>query len=91
MTLEALPNPVSFGQQVNFNVSVMALSGAGVPTGTVQFSEDGLSLGSPVPLANGKANFSTASLGRGSRRITAAYSGDAIFQLSSVSKFVFVT
>jgi hypothetical protein len=90
MTLDALPNPASFGQRVNFSVSVSALSGGGIPTGTVRFSENGLSLGSPVPLANGKASLSTTSLRRGSPRITAAYSGDAIFQPSSVSKFVFV-
>jgi hypothetical protein len=53
-------------------------SSAGVPTGSVNFL-DGTTLLSTVPLTNGVAVLSTASLTIGSHSITAAYSGDNNF------------
>ncbi|PYS57406.1 MAG: hypothetical protein DMF74_26130, partial [Acidobacteria bacterium] len=59
--LLASVNPSSFGQSVTFTATVT--SGAGTPTGTVQFKDNGTNLGAPVALnAGGVATFITSSL-----------------------------
>jgi len=45
-----------------FTATVAQASGPNVPTGTVQFSIDGSSAGSPVALSGGVATFSTSTL-----------------------------
>src|SRR5205823_1843493 len=53
-------NPSNFGQSVTFTATVT--SGAGTPTGTVQFKDNGTNLGAPVALnAGGVATFTTSS------------------------------
>ena len=54
----------------------------GTPTGTVTFEEGTTVLGT-VPLDNGVATFSIATLAVGSHTITAVYSGDADFATAS--------
>ncbi len=80
--VSALPNPSSSGQSVTFTATVT--STAGTPTGTVQFKDGGTNLGSPQTLnGSGVATFSTSSLVVGGHTITADYSGDLNFLLSS--------
>jgi hypothetical protein len=71
-------NPSTFGQSVTFTATVTP-SGA---TGTVSFFSGGTSLGSAT-LSNGSATLSTSSLNAGAHSITASYSGDANFDVST--------
>jgi hypothetical protein len=52
-------------------------------TGTVTFFDGTTPISSPVPLSNGSASFTTASLSVGSHSISAQYSGDANYNPSS--------
>jgi hypothetical protein len=75
-------NPSEFGQSVTFTATVT--SGAGTPTGTVQFKDGGVSIGSAQTLnAGGVAQLTTSALTAGTHIITADYNGDANFLLSS--------
>src|SRR5213079_580373 len=75
-------NPSSFGQSVTFTATVT--SGAGTPTGTAQFKDNGTNLGAPVALnAGGVATFTTSALTAGTHTITADYSGDGNFNASA--------
>lgn len=72
-----------FGQLVTFTVSLsVSAPGTGTPSSTVTFAIDGTAQ-TPVPLSNGQANLSTASLPVGSHHITATYSGDANYSAST--------
>src|SRR5439155_17505459 len=71
-------NPSSFGQNVTFTATVT--SGAGTPSGTAQFKDNGTNLGAPSALnVGGVATFSTSALTAGTHTITAEYSGDGNF------------
>ncbi len=71
-------NPSDLNQSVTFTATVT--SGAGTPTGTVQFKDNAANLGAAVALnASGVAQFTTSSLTAGTHTITAEYSGDANF------------
>src|SRR5207244_4328568 len=74
-------NPSVFGQSVTFTATVAAVSpGAGTPTGTVQFTIDGVNFGAPVTLVGGSATSgSTSTLTVGTHTVTGIYSGDASF------------
>jgi large repetitive protein len=75
-------NPSDFGQTVTFTATVT--SGAGTPTGTVQFKENGVNLGAAVALnGSGVAQFTTAILANGNHPITADYNGDGNFNGST--------
>ncbi len=74
-------SPSTVGQTVTFTATVSAASGT--PTGTVQFKDNSADLGSPVALVNGQASLSTAALAAGSHTITAEYSGDADYNVST--------
>jgi hypothetical protein len=74
------PNPSTFGQSVTFTATVTG--SGGTPTGTVQFSAGTSSIGS-APLSNGTATVSTSSLPAGNNTITAAYSGDNNYGMST--------
>ena len=67
-----------FGQGVTFTATVT--SGAGTPTGTVQFSIDGSPVGSALTLSGGHASYGPVSdLSVGNHDITAVYTGDGAF------------
>ena len=54
--------------------------------GTVQFADDGIDDGSPVPLnASGQAQLSTSTLGEGTHAIRATYLGSTGFLTSNES------
>src|SRR5258708_7217257 len=73
MVLTSSPNPSTVRQSVAFTAVVTPSSA----TGTVQFLDSGIVLGTAT-LASGTAVFSTSSLVEGTHSITASYSGDAI-------------
>ena len=74
-------NPSDFGQAVTFTATVS--SSSGTPQGSVQFKDGGIALGSPQALMSGAAQLTTSALAIGSHTITADYSGDSDFQMSS--------
>lgn len=79
-------NPSGIGQSVGFTATVSVVApGGGTPTGTVQFSVDGLPIGGPAPLNTGVANLSLAFWSAGSRNIVATYSGDGNYSGSASS------
>jgi hypothetical protein len=78
-TLASSMNPSSSGQTVTFTAMVsVSAPGSGTPTGSVSFSDNGMTLGT-VPLSGGVAMFSTSSFFVGQNPILAAYSGDSNF------------
>jgi hypothetical protein len=90
-TLASSVNPVPYLQAVTFTATVAAVApGAGVPSGTVQFTIDGTNLGTPVTLAGGSATSQATSTltldpgsGTGDHQVSAVYSGDASFNGST--------
>ena len=80
-------NPSMFGQQVQFSATVNATApGAGLRTGTVQFKDGGVNIGSPITLSGGgSASLLTSALSVGAHAITAVYSGDSNFFASTGS------
>jgi hypothetical protein len=81
-TLSSSSNPSDQGQSVTFTATVT--STGGTPTGTVQFKIDGSNPGAPVTLnGSGVATLSTSSLTGGPHTITATYSGDTNFDVST--------
>jgi sugar lactone lactonase YvrE len=81
------PNPTTFGQSVTFTATI-APAGAGVmPTGTIQFLDNGVALGSPVTLVAGVARLTTAALTTGSHAITARYNGDTSYVVTTSAAF----
>lgn len=80
------PAPVVHGQATTFTASVAATNGTGVPAGTIQFTVDGSSFGSPVALVGGAATSpSTSSLSTGDHTVGAVYSGDVNFLASTAA------
>jgi Bacterial Ig-like domain (group 3) len=80
-------NPSDSGQSVTFTATVSAGSpGAGTPTGTVTFLDDGSVLRSET-LSGGSATFSTSALSVGSNSITVSYGGDGNFTASTSGVF----
>jgi hypothetical protein len=82
-TVTSSVNPSRFGQAVTFTATMA--SGGGTPTGTVQFSIDGTSVGGLLPLAGGHATYPIASLSVGSHSVTATYTGVTRFAASTGS------
>ncbi len=78
VTLSATPNPVSVGLPVTLSASVAAVNGA-VPTGTMAFSSNGVSLGSAVLSNTGGATLTVPFPAAGSDAVTATYSGDTAY------------
>ena len=82
-TLTSSAGSTLIGQPVTFTASVAAGgAGVGTPTGRVQFL-DGATVLATVPLATGKATFTTSSLSAGAHTITAKYQGNATFAAST--------
>ena len=64
------------GQSVTFTATVGGFGGGAI-TGTVQFKDGGVNLGSPVAVsAAGQAQYATSALTAGAHTITAVYSGN---------------
>ncbi len=68
-------NPSTVGDSVTFTATVTGPSGAGVPTGSVVFTVDGVA-GSPVTLdGSGQATLTTSSLTQATHTVSAAFTG----------------
>ncbi len=74
-------NPSLSGQPITFTAS--ATSGAGTPSGQIQFKDNGSNLGAAQTLSSGSATIFTSTLPIGSHTITATYSGDAFFNANT--------
>jgi LPXTG-site transpeptidase (sortase) family protein len=78
LTVASGSSPAGFNVPVDFTATVIE-PGTGTPTGTVEFFDGAIRLGTATLNASGQATLTTASLTTGSHTITAAYSGDANF------------
>ena len=82
-TVTSSLNPSRTGLPVTFTATVKAGASA-VTTGTVQFADNGVDVGSPVALnGSGQATFSTSALSEGTHTIRATYSGSTGFLTSN--------
>jgi hypothetical protein len=82
-TVTTSSSPSGLNEPVTFMARVLAAApGAGMPTGTVAFSNGTTLLGRGV-LVNGEARLTTGGLGAGTKTISAQYEGDASFVVSS--------
>ena len=86
-TTLAQPGAVVFGQPTSFSATVAAGNGTSTPTGTVQFTVNGINFGAPAALGGGGvatlAGVNT--LPAGTHTIGAIYSGDTNFVGSSAA------
>ncbi len=79
-------DPTQYGHPVTFTATVSPEdSGAGTPTGSVQFSLDGAPAGAPVALAGGVATWMTSTLAIGTHTVSAAYIPDTSAWAASTS------
>jgi len=77
-------SPAFVGSTVTFTATIVPTApGAGVPTGTVQFRDNGVNIGTPVSFTGGVAKVTETGLTPGLHAITAVYSGDGSFNPSS--------
>ena len=74
--LTSSANPSVYGSSITFTSTLTASGGGATPTGTVQFLNNGVAMGTPVALTAGVATYSISSLAVGTYPITAQYSGD---------------
>jgi hypothetical protein len=74
VSISGSPNTTIYGQSVQFNATVTAMSG-GTPTGTITF-RDGTTQLAVVSMSGGNASYSTSTLPVGTHSIVAEYSGD---------------
>ncbi len=76
---------VTRGTTVTFTATVSAVApGAGTATGTVQFRIDGNNVGAQVNLnASGQATMTTSTMTVGQHTVSAVYSGDGNFNVST--------
>jgi Bacterial Ig-like domain (group 3) len=75
-------NPSTFGQSVTLSTTLTAPLSS-MATGTVQWFDGAIALGSPVPVTSGSSSLTIASLGGGSHTLTATYSGDSNFSAAT--------
>ena len=88
-SISAAPSPPTvFGQGVTFTAAVTAdSSSAGTPTGSVQFTDNGVNIGGSVTLTAGAASVSSSGLTVGTHNIVAAYTSDSTTFLGSSGTF----
>ena len=83
--LTSSANPSIYGANVTFTATLTASGGGATPTGTIQFQNNGVSMGTPVALTAGVATYSISTLAVGSYPITAVYSGDSNYSSGTSS------
>jgi type IV secretory pathway protease TraF len=71
-------NPSTYGAGVTFTGTIPAAA-----TGTMQFLDNGIAMGSPVAVSTGVATYTTAALPVGTQTITAQYSGDSNYNAAT--------
>ena len=82
LALSCAPSPAVYGSSV-----VCTAQLPGDATGTVQFEDSGVNLGTAVSVAGGSAAYSTSNLALGAHSITAVYSGDTNYTGITSSSF----
>jgi hypothetical protein len=75
-TIASSGNPSVWGEHVKLSANVAPTEGAGIPTGTVTFSEGSAILGQ-APVDKGVATMDTAGLSVGGHTVTASYDGNS--------------
>lgn len=91
--VEAIPpSPATFGQPITFNITVIPGEGEGTPTGKITIKNGPDILVENIELTDGRATWSpsTRQFPVGIYRITADYSGDAIYQPSTSARLDYV-
>jgi hypothetical protein len=83
-SVRASATQLTAGQNVTFTAGVAPQSGTGVPSGSIIFLDGQTQLGT-VTLNGGAASVSSANLAAGTHTITAAYSGDSNYAVSTSS------
>ena len=78
-TVIGIPPTATTGVETTLSVTVKADSGSAVPTGSVQFQENGSPIGDPVVLVNGSGSLVHTFDTVGTQQITAVYTPDAGF------------
>ena len=78
----SVPASATYGDNVTFTATVGSNGALATPTGTVTFSDGGLTLGTGTLDASQTASFSTTLLSAGTHTITATFNGDNIFDVS---------
>ncbi|WP_433608998.1 Ig-like domain repeat protein [Prescottella agglutinans] len=78
-TLIGVPPTATTGVETTLSVTVNAESGSAVPTGSVQFRDNGSPIGSPVVLMNGSGSLAHTFSTVGTHQITAVFTADAGF------------
>lgn len=73
ITLVSSENPAYTGQSVTFTVNVAQAYGTIVPTGAIQFTSNGINIGTPINLVEGQASYTTSSLPSGTDSIVANF------------------
>jgi Bacterial Ig-like domain (group 3)/FG-GAP-like repeat len=86
-TLSATPNPAASGQSVTPTATITPAP-TGTPTGTVNFFSGGTLLGNSAVNNSGTAAFTSSTLPVGPDSITASYSGNSSFSLSSSAALI---
>jgi len=89
-TLTSSGTPSVFGQSVTFTATVAHTAGTGTPTGTVNFLDNGTSIGTgtlSVVSGHDQATFPTTTLAAGTHPITAVFAGDTNFATSTSAPF----
>jgi hypothetical protein len=85
VSLSSSSGSLPFGQTETLTAAITpSMAGRPAPTGTVSFY-DGAALLGNAPVSSGSANFATSELAVGTHNISAAYSGDANFNLNSAA------
>lgn len=84
LALSAGANPAAYGTTMGFTATVLAVAPATqTPTGSVDFYDGDMLLGSATLAGDGTATFTTAALDVGAHAIAAAYRGDANYLASA--------
>ena len=82
-SISSTSNPSVFGQSVTFTATVaVAAPGSGTPTGSVNFTIDGVPVGT-VTVSGGVAAFTTSALTVATHPVVATYGGDSNFNGSA--------
>ena len=93
MTLTASPATASVNDSIQMTAAIAPASGAGTPSGTVNFMFDGLALGT-APVTNGIASLTIPLYsigGIGAVPVSAEYSGDASFSPAGATRTIRIT
>jgi large repetitive protein len=78
VTVTSSTDPATIGQSITYTAAVRGARG--IATGTVQFFDNGVAMGSSTIDPLGNATYTVASLTAGSHNITAVFGGDVNYQ-----------